>query len=185
MEVEITRMAAEYVEGFHRALDFVARERRYLAFLEAPPLESTRQFVLNNIAKGYPQFVAVTNGIVVGWCDVIPKSRPIHAHSGVLGMGLLPPFRGQGHGVALIQATLSEARRVGLVRFELTVHADNKRAIALYERLGFKKEGTMKSAALIDEHYKDVILMAIVDCQNATLKDPRPRPEEDFLVRAV
>ena len=164
MQVEIARIAAEHVEGFHRAVDFVARERKYIAFLEAPPLDSTREFVMNNIAKGYPQFVAVAGSEVVGWCDLIPKSRPIHAHCGVLGMALLPPFRGRGNGTALIQATLSEARRIGLVRFELTVHADNERAIALYKRFGFKKEGTMKAAALIDGHYKDVILMAIVDC---------------------
>ena len=164
MQVEIARIAAEHVEGFHRAVDFVARERKYIAFLEAPPLDSTREFVMNNIAKGYPQFVAVAGGEVVGWCDLIPKSRPIHAHCGVLGMALLPPFRGRGNGTALIQATLSEARRIGLVRFELTVHADNERAIALYKRFGFKKEGTMKAGALIDGHYKDVILMAIVNC---------------------
>jgi RimJ/RimL family protein N-acetyltransferase len=176
MEVKITQIAAEYVEGFHRAVDFVARERKYLAFLEAPPLDRTRQFVMNNIAKGYPQFVAVAGGEVVGWRDVIPKSRPIHAHSGVLGMGLLPPFRGQGHGAALIQATLSEARRVGLVRFELTVHADNERAIALYKTVGFKKEGTMKNAALIDGHYTDLILMAIVDCWNAAPEKPAVQP---------
>jgi RimJ/RimL family protein N-acetyltransferase len=166
MQVEVARIAAEHVEGFHRAVDFVARERKYLAFLEAPPLDSTREFVMNNIAKGYPQFVAVAGGEVVGWCDLIPKSRPIHVHCGVLGMGLLPPFRGQGNGAALIQATLSEARRIGLVRFELTVHADNERAFALYRKFGFKQEGTMKNAALIDGNYKDVILMAIVDCWN-------------------
>jgi hypothetical protein len=84
------------------------------------------------------------------------------------GIGNGPPsgVSWPGHGTALIQATLSEARRVGLVRFELTVHADNERAIALYKKVGFKKEGTMKYAALIDGHYKDVILMAIVDCGN-------------------
>jgi hypothetical protein len=35
---------------------------KYLAFLEAPPLDRTHQFVMNNIAKGYPQFVAVAGG---------------------------------------------------------------------------------------------------------------------------
>ena len=55
MDVAIRRIAAEHVEGFHRALDQVARERKYLAFLEAPAVGETREFV---IAKGYPQFVA-------------------------------------------------------------------------------------------------------------------------------
>src|ERR1700675_526256 len=122
MEVAIARIAAEHVEGFHRAWDFVARERKYLAFLEAPPLDRTRQFVMHNIAKGYPQFVAVAGGDGVGWCDVIPKCRPIHAHSRSLGIGLLPTLRGRGIGAALVDATLREARHLGLVRVELTVH---------------------------------------------------------------
>jgi hypothetical protein len=58
VDVAIRRIAAEHVEGFHRALDQVARERKYLAFLEAPAVGETREFVTNNIAKGYPQFVA-------------------------------------------------------------------------------------------------------------------------------
>ena len=95
--------------------------------------------------------------------DVIPKPRPVHAHSGVLGMGLLPAFRGKGHGAALIGATLTEAYRQGLVRIELTVHADNARAIRLYERIGFEKEGVLKDAVRLDGHYKDMFLMAIVN----------------------
>jgi len=59
-------MAPNHIESFHRTLDFVARERRYLSFLEAPPIELTRAFVLNNIKCRYPQYVAVTAGEVVG-----------------------------------------------------------------------------------------------------------------------
>jgi RimJ/RimL family protein N-acetyltransferase len=169
MDVTISQIEAKHVEGFHRALDKVARERKYLAFLEAPPLEKTREFVMNNIAMLHSQFVAVVGDNVVGWCDVLPKERPIHAHCGVLGMGLLPQWRGKGIGTALIRTTLNDACRRGLVRIELTVHADNARAIALYEKLGFKKEGLMRDAAFIDGIYRDVILMAIVDRSNAAI----------------
>jgi ribosomal protein S18 acetylase RimI-like enzyme len=100
--VEIVPIAQGHIDGFHRALDIVARERRYLAFLEAPPIEATRTFVLDNIKRGHPQFVAVsTDGEVVGWCDVTPMSRPTQAHRGVFGVGLLPQFRGQGIGTKL------------------------------------------------------------------------------------
>src|SRR5262245_2398891 len=135
--MEIVPIAAEHIEGFHRALDFVARERRYLAFLEAPPIESTRTFVLNNIEQGYPQFVVVSGGQIVGWCDVLPKSRPVHAHIGVLGVALLPGFRRQGHGERLMRQTLDAARAFGLHRVELTVRQDNTNAIALYRKIGF------------------------------------------------
>ena len=55
----IVPMAETHIESFHRALDTVARERKYLAFLEAPPLPRTRDFVLGMIEKRNPQFVAV------------------------------------------------------------------------------------------------------------------------------
>jgi RimJ/RimL family protein N-acetyltransferase len=172
MDVAIRPISADHVEGFHRALDHVARERKYLAFLEAPALAETREFVMNNIAKGYPQFVAIAGGDVVGWCDVIPRNRPLVAHCGVLGMGLLPPFRGKGNGAALINATLTEARRKSIMRIELTVYANNKPAIALYKRVGFKREGRLRCAVLLDGHYMDMTLMAIINHPTVVPNDP-------------
>jgi RimJ/RimL family protein N-acetyltransferase len=163
MTVEIRPITPDDIEGFHRAVDVVARERKYLAFLEAPPLASAREFVLENIAKGNPQFVAIADGGVLGWCDVVRASRPIHAHAGVLGMGLLPPFRGQGLGRRLVEASLQAAKLAGFSRVELTVHADNPRAIALYERVGFVREGIKRHAMCIDGRFGDVIMMALTE----------------------
>jgi|RhiMethySRZTD1v2_1073278.scaffolds.fasta_scaffold310560_1 RimJ/RimL family protein N-acetyltransferase len=168
MDITIAPMAAEHIEGFHAALDVVARERKYLAHIEAPPLDKVREFVMDNVAKGHSQFVALADGKVVGWCDILPKARPTYAHCGVLGMGLLPAWRGRGNGTALIGATLHHARGRGLVRIELTVNADNAPAIELYERVGFTKEGILRDASLTDGVYRDLILMAMVDRANAT-----------------
>ena len=109
----------------------MARERRYLAFLEAPPIEATRAFVLYNIKRGHPQFVAVSAGEVVGWCDVTPLDRPTQAHRGVFGVGLLPQFRGRGLGTKLTRKALAAARALGLHRVELTVREHNAGAIEL------------------------------------------------------
>ncbi len=163
MTVEIRPITPDDFERFHRAVDIVARERKYLAFLEAPPSASAREFVLENIAKGNPQFVAIADGSVAGWCDIVRQSRPIHAHAGVLGMGLLPPFRGQGHGRRLIETTLLAAKLAGFSRVELTVHADNPRAIGLYERVGFVREGNKRRATCIDGRFGDIIIMAITE----------------------
>jgi GNAT superfamily N-acetyltransferase len=111
--VEIVPITQDHIESFHKALDFVARERRYLAFLEAPPPEQTRAFVLNNIRQGYPQLVAVSDGQVVGWCDIVPNPRPIYAHVGVLGIAILPGYRRQGIGGRLIRQALDAARLLG------------------------------------------------------------------------
>jgi RimJ/RimL family protein N-acetyltransferase len=83
-------------------------------------------------------------------------------HSGVLGMGLLPKWRRQGHGRALITPTLDAARQLGLTRIELTVHADNVGAIKLYKSVGFQQEGVLRDAALIDGVYIDSLVMGII-----------------------
>jgi RimJ/RimL family protein N-acetyltransferase len=160
--VEIGPITESHIESFHGTLDVVARERRYLAFLEAPPLESTRAFILSHIRQGQPQFVATVREQVVGWCDVTPKTRPIYAHCGVLGMGLLPEFRGQGLGGRLIRRTLEAARAFPLTRVELTVREHNRNAIALYEKVGFVVEGLQRNGALVDGRYEDIIEMAIL-----------------------
>ncbi|HXO72380.1 MAG TPA: GNAT family N-acetyltransferase [Bradyrhizobium sp.] len=160
--IEIVPIAQDHIDGFHRALDIVARERRYLALLEAPPIESTRDFLLGNIKRGSSQFVAVSAGAVVGWCDVTPIDRPSLTHRGVLGMGLLPQFRGRGIGAKLIQSTLAAARAFGLHRVELSVREHNTGAIELYRKIGFTLEGTQRDAILVDGVYEDLVCMAVV-----------------------
>ena len=163
MDIEIVPIAAEHIEAFHRVLDVVARERKYLAFLEAPPLEQARAFIMNNIAMNNVQLVALAGGELVGWSDVLPKDRPIHSHVGVLGVGVLPAFRGRGLGAALMRAALQAAQGRGYVRIELTVRANNARAIALYEKFGFTREGICRDAILVDGRYGDLIMMANID----------------------
>jgi ribosomal protein S18 acetylase RimI-like enzyme len=160
--VEIVPITQDHIDGFHRALDFVAREGRYLAFVEGPPLENTRAFVLDHIQRGLPQFVAVSAGEVVGWCDVTPKERPIYAHGGVLGIGLLPQFRGQGIGTNLIRSTLAATRTIGLHRVELTVRENNTPAIELYKKVGFVVEGFQRDAVQIDGLYENIVCMALL-----------------------
>lgn len=161
-EIVIEPIRKAHVESFHRALDIVARERKYLTFLEAPPLESTRAFICEMIENGHPQFVALDGDVVVGWCDIHRSERPSHAHRGTLGMGIVPGYRDRGLGRRLITATLGAAQLIGLHRVELDVHADNARAIGLYEKVGFVREGLARDAVLIDGRYIDAIHMAIL-----------------------
>ncbi|WP_076867052.1 GNAT family N-acetyltransferase [Bradyrhizobium mercantei] len=160
--VDIVPIREEHAEGFHRTLDIVARERRYLSFLEAPPIEMTRAFVRDNIDRGFPQLVALGDGEVVGWCDVRPKARPIHAHVGVLGMGLLPAFRGQGLGLKLIRQALAASKQFGFRRVELTVRVENANAVALYRKVGFELEGRLRDDVCVDGVYGDLLVMGVL-----------------------
>ncbi len=160
--IRIEPIAAAHIDSFHRALDVVAREKKYLSMLEATPLPETRAFVMGMIAKGNPQFVAIAQDEVVGWCDIDRHFFPSHAHRGKLGMGILPAYRGQGLGRKLIETTLRAAQEAGFIRVELDVYQDNLRALALYEKTGFVREGITRRAARIDGRFIDAIGMALL-----------------------
>lgn len=160
MTWRIVPMQRRHVSGFHSVLGAVARERRYLAFLEAPSLAETRRFVLGNLRKDVPQYVALDEDVVVGWCDVVPKPRETLRHSGVLGMGLAASHRGRGIGRALLQETIEAAAARGLTRIELVVRTDNGPAIRLYRRQAFYVEGLLRRYVIVDGVAHDALQMA-------------------------
>ena len=163
-EIRIVPTADEYAEGFHQCLDSVARERRHLAFLEAPPLDAVRGFMRGLAAGAGIQVLAIdeTNA-VVGWCDIIPNSREGFRHCGQLGMGVLARVRGAGIGRRLAVAAIDRAKARGLERVELEVFESNDRAVALYRALGFSVEGVKRRARKLDGAYYDVLAMALID----------------------
>jgi RimJ/RimL family protein N-acetyltransferase len=161
-EIVIEPIREDHVEGFREALDIVSRERKYLVFQEAPPVEAMLSFVRGNIAAGHPHMVAVVDGKVVGWCDIRRGTRDAEAHSGMLGMGIIPGYRDRGLGRKLILATIDAARAAGMHRIELHARTENLRAIALYEKVGFVHEGVARDAIRIDGRYMDSVLMALI-----------------------
>lgn len=159
-EVKIRRIAVGDVASFHQCLDFVARERRYLAMVEAPPIDQVDDFVAEGRKHGIVQLVAVAEDRVVGWCDVSPNRWEGFRHSGHLGMGLLPEFRRRGIGRRLLEATLAESERQGITRVELEVFVSNRGAVAFYERHGFEHEGVKRSARQLEGVSEDMACMA-------------------------
>jgi len=60
---------------------------------------------------------------------------------------VLPGHRGKGIGAALLEHVVAEARKQGVLRLTLLTDKQNKRAQALYRKLGFV-ESTMKAMRL-------------------------------------
>lgn len=163
MTLRIVPTTESLLAGFHTTVDAVARERSYLAFVAAPPLERTSDFVRNLLAQGGVQFLALTaDDQVVGWADVARSQLEGLQHIGRFGMGLLPPYRGLGHGRPLAEAAIHRAHELGMERIELEVFASNQRAIHFYERLGFEHEGRKRRGRKLDGHYDDNLLMALL-----------------------
>jgi ribosomal protein S18 acetylase RimI-like enzyme len=160
---DILPIEEKHISGFWEALDSVAREKKYLTFLEGPPIETTRQFVLHSIKSNWAHVIAVDKDKVVGWCDIRSADiRPVVAHVGLLGIGVLASHRGHGVGTALLKAALEKARNNQLTRIELEVRENNKAAIKLYQKMGFVSEGLHQHAACVDGVYENHISMALL-----------------------
>ncbi|OGB28789.1 MAG: GNAT family N-acetyltransferase [Burkholderiales bacterium RIFCSPLOWO2_12_FULL_61_40] len=162
MNITILPTAEAHFHGLYQAIDTVAREQRYLAFTQAPPIEQSFAFFRNIVQKQLCQVVALRDGAVVGWCDVLPTFGDARAHVGTLGIGLIPNARHCGIGAQLMQAALSAAWAQGLSRIELTVRVDNPNARALYARFGFVNEGLHRRAFCIEGDFFDSYAMALL-----------------------
>jgi putative acetyltransferase len=111
---------------------------------------------------GFFRFGAVIDGKVIGMAG-LTRLENRRAHVGTLFMAVHDAFQGRGAGAALMQALTDLADRwLNLGRIELTVYADNARAIGLYERFGFVREGLHKDFAFRDGAFVDALAMARV-----------------------
>ena len=162
MNFEIRSITEHDIEQFRLAVGSVAREKLYLAFLDCPSLEMTKDFVLSNIKESWPQVVAISNNKVIGWCDIVGSNRHACKHLGTLGIGIINEYRGNGIGHQLINKALELAEKKGFTRIELSVREDNKRAIHLYKTFGFSIEGKHINSLLIDGQYYNQISMALL-----------------------
>jgi RimJ/RimL family protein N-acetyltransferase len=159
--IRLVRSRTDLAPSFHAALDAVARERRWLALLEAPPLGRVERFVADVIAEHGIQWFAIDAADrVVGWCDILRNPLPAFHHGGRLGVGVVAAWRGQGLGRTLCTVALDDAWSEGIERVELEVFPSNAHAIALYASLGFAREGVRRCARRVDGVYEDVVLMA-------------------------
>jgi putative acetyltransferase len=98
---------------------------------------------------------------LVGNIGLVLEANPRRRHAASIGMGVHDDFAGRGVGRAMMNAVLDLADNwLGLTRLELTVFADNQRAIRLYEGCGFETEGRFRQYAMRDGVLVDALAMA-------------------------
>lgn len=74
-----------------------------------------------------------------------------------LGTALIPEERSKGLGCILMEELIKKAKENNIKKINLTVHRNNKPAIKLYEKFGFKVEGLFKE----EEGDEDILSMAL------------------------
>ena len=94
---------------------------------------------------------------LIGMLGFSRESRPKRAHIGSLwSMYVLPEFRRQGVGAALLDEALCHTQRLGVLRqIVLSVTRNNLAASSLYKSRGFERFGLECDALFINGRYFD------------------------------
>jgi RimJ/RimL family protein N-acetyltransferase len=101
-------------------------------------------------------------GTVVGHVDLKGDGLATGLHRCELGIGIERAHRGGGLGQRLMGAALAFARQAPTLAWvDLRVFAHNHRARALYEALGFERQGTLRDRFRIRGEQIDDDLMAL------------------------
>lgn len=114
------------------------------------------------LAAAGSYFVLEVDGAPAGHLLLDPLGLASVRHVVQLTIVVHPGHTGRGYGRALMLHAIEWARRAeGVEKIELRVRSTNPRAIALYESLGFAREGVLRERIKLRDGYADDICMGL------------------------
>ena len=118
--------------------------------------------IFDELEKAGIIYIFEKEGKDAGMFKLIPQLHRNHHIAYLGGLAIDPNFSGKGYGETMLQQIIILAKQMGFLRIELSADVNNLRAIRLYEKLGFQKEGLLrKYTHLIKEsRYVDEVMMA-------------------------
>jgi len=156
-EVTIRFLTVEDKEGLLGMFSSMSKEALRWAL---PPY--TREVIdrwMNNIQNLIP-LVAEHDNHIVGYAQISKSRHPRRQGVCDLLIYLHQDFHGIGLGTAMTELLLRLAKEHEIHKINLSVVADNKIAIRLYEKFGFEIEGRMRDSYFgEDEKYHDMLIM--------------------------
>lgn len=150
------------VEFYNR----VGGETDYLSFGEGEypqSKEETRQSIdVKQDAVGSCILLLVEEEEIIGIGTIDSSSKSRFRHVAVLGIVISKLHTGKGLGRILMNALIGWCKENGQIeKITLVTRFDNKRAIALYEKLGFELEGVFRKDSFDGIRYYDSLSMAL------------------------
>ena len=111
---------------------------------------------------GYPKsFAIIYKGKIagtIGFNEIIKSNRV-----GVIGYWLGEAFQGKGIMIRALKAVIDYGfKELGLNRIEISASVENKKSRALPEKLGFTKEGKIRQAEWLYDHFVDHVIYGLL-----------------------
>ncbi|MCI6151691.1 MULTISPECIES: GNAT family N-acetyltransferase [Fusobacterium] len=146
------------------SLNSCGKETDFLGFGEEGnglTLEEERN-LLKNLSKSFYLLVAEVENKIVGTCSISVNEKRIRVqHIGEIGICIKKEFWGNSIGENLIKEIINYSKENGILKINLTTRFDNEKAINLYEKLGFKKEGVTTRGTYIKGKFYDILYMGL------------------------
>ncbi|MEP7377505.1 MAG: GNAT family protein [Chitinophagaceae bacterium] len=107
-------------------------------------------------------YIFEDNDTAVGMFKLIPLTYRTSHIAYLGGVAVNPSFGGKGLGLEMIKEILAHAKEQGFLRVELSVLATNEKAIRLYEKAGFEKEGVLRKYSHLKQEniFLDEVMMS-------------------------
>ena len=107
-------------------------------------------------------YIFEAEGRPVGMFKFIQQPYRNHHIAYLGGLGIHPEFTGKGYGQQMMTEIVALGKTMGIVRIELTVATINEKAITLYEKNGFVKEGVLRKFTHLvkEDRFIDEVMMS-------------------------
>lgn len=105
--------------------------------------------------------VAEVEGKVVASSDLHPQ-KGYDKHVGVIGIVIKKGVRDVGIGTEIMKTLVEQAKKTGLKVLTLSAFATNKRAIHVYEKIGFAQTGRVPKKHFRDSQFIDEVIMTML-----------------------
>lgn len=166
MSLEIREISINDVESFTTLMQKIFDESDYMLYDPGEYVPSL-EYAISNLEEIITSphlavLVAEKNDMLVGYLTIVSKNLHRIEHKARISMGVLNQEQGFGIGQKLLDACKNWCKIHQMTRIELTVVTENKSAIRLYERAGFKIEGEMQHTLKIDDQYFNEYMMAYI-----------------------
>ncbi len=122
------------------------------------------QPIYDGLLRQQAKYIYGTDVISIGMFKLIPLEHRNQHIVYLGGLAIHPSYSGSGEGLKMMKAIIAFANQSGFLRIELTVADTNKKAIRLYEKVGFQKEGVLRKFTWLKSREKFIneIMMALV-----------------------
>ena len=120
------------------------------------------EIIFNDLLRQEILYVYQEGKILKGMFKLIPKQYRSSHIVFLGGVAIHPSFSGMGCGQRMLREIILLGKQLGFLRMELGVSTINEKAIHLYEKAGFQKEGLIKKIIYLKSEnvFLDDVIMA-------------------------